>query len=240
MQFDTITLLIWTTVLLGVRHSLDVDHIAAITDITAAEPDKRRSLLSSFGYVTGHGAVTFILGAIAYSIGMSLPSGFEVIMEKVVGSTLVVLAAAVLYSAIRHRDGSKVLSRWRIFSKISAKITELLGCVKKHNHSPVSEHKHAGEIGFWSSVVIGAIHGIGVESPTQLVFLGSAAALQGSSAGFVVIFLFVFAMMAANMLLAFLLVAGFQSAKHRDKFFLLLSVASAIFGAYVGFKMLLC
>ncbi len=239
MNIDTIYLFAWTTILLGVRHSLDMDHIAAITDITAAESDKKRSLLSSFGYVAGHGAVTFVLGALAYAVGMSLPSGFEEIMEKVVGSTLVILAIAVMYSAIRYRDGSKVLSRWRVFSKIWANISALITRLSGHKHTHGQTQKHGGDIGFWGSLTIGAIHGIGVESPTQLVFLGSAAALQGSSIGLAVIFLFVFAMMAANMLLAVLLVTGFQSAKHRDRLFLILSIASASFGAYIGINMLL-
>ncbi|MBC7997386.1 MAG: hypothetical protein IAF58_05565 [Leptolyngbya sp.] len=237
MNIETISLLTSAIILLAVRHSLDLDHVVAITDITAAERNKRRALMSSFGYVSGHGAVTFVLGGIAYTIGISLPDEFEAVMEKIVGGTLVILAAAVLYSTIRYRDGTKIMSGWRFFSLLSTKIFRLSEKAGTHKNG-AHKHKPDGKVGFLSSVIIGAIHGIGVESPTQMAFLGSAATLQSPSIGFVAILLFVFTVMVANMSLAILLVTGFQSAKHKNSLFLFLSVASAAFGAYVGIKML--
>jgi hypothetical protein len=81
-------------------------------------------------------------------------------MGKIVGATLVVLAVAVLYAAIRYRDGSKVLSRWRIFSKISAKISTALGRITGQNHGKITDRK----------LVLTKIHKMLKEGGTLAVF----------------------------------------------------------------------
>ena len=49
----------------GFRHGIDWDHIAAITDITSSQEDRRRSILYGTLYVGGHAAIVFALGVIA-------------------------------------------------------------------------------------------------------------------------------------------------------------------------------
>lgn len=221
--------LLWTALLLGLRHSLDLDHVAAITDICAAETDKRRGLIYSFGYSIGHAVVVLVLGVVALSLGFVLPPGVEAIMGKIVGVTLLLLALAVLYTAVRYRSSDKVMSRWRIIASLTRRLSR--------KHQSTSDGQTNTSLGFWGSTIVGVLHGIGVESPTQLIVLTSAASFSWMT-GMFSIGCFVGGMILANMGLAMLVVLGFQSAQRQKTVFLLLSIISALFGAYMGISLL--
>ena len=55
--------------LFGFRHGIDWDHIAAITDITSSQDDRRKSLEFGTLYALGHALVVLSLGWIAIVIG---------------------------------------------------------------------------------------------------------------------------------------------------------------------------
>ncbi|MBY0548532.1 MAG: hypothetical protein K2W95_14780 [Candidatus Obscuribacterales bacterium] len=243
-MFESGLVLLWTALLLGLRHSFDMDHVAAITDICAAETDRRRGLLYSFGYSAGHALIVLILGVAAMALGLVLPPGLEAIMGKVVGVTLLLLAAAVLYSALRYRSAEKLLSRWRIL----AGLMRWLVSRHSHKHDKKASHTHESHaandtpastrVGFWGSAVIGVLHGLGVESPTQLVILTSAASVSWAL-GLSTVLIFASGILVANMALALVVVTGFQSAKRQQLVFMALSIISALLGVYMGVSLLM-
>src|SRR5881398_948216 len=94
--------LVLTALGLGFAHGIDWDHLAAITDITSSQDERRESLLYGTLYALGHALVILMLGALAIVAGDSLPSGVDNVMERVVGVTLLVLGVYVFYSLIRH------------------------------------------------------------------------------------------------------------------------------------------
>ncbi|HYT77880.1 MAG TPA: hypothetical protein VEQ37_01190, partial [Actinomycetota bacterium] len=51
--------------LFGFRHGIDWDHIAAITDITSSQEERRQALVFGTLYALGHALVVFMLGMIA-------------------------------------------------------------------------------------------------------------------------------------------------------------------------------
>src|SRR5579864_7448184 len=87
----------------GFRHGIDWDHIAALTDITSSQTDRRRSMWFATLYALGHGLVVFGLGFGAIVLAQRLPSGVDTFMERFVGATLIILAVYVLYALVRHR-----------------------------------------------------------------------------------------------------------------------------------------
>jgi high-affinity nickel-transport protein len=99
---------------LGFQHGIDWDHIAAITDITSSQDDRRESLLYGTLYVLGHALVIMVLGGLAILAGQSLPKGIDGVMTRVVGVTLLVLGVYVFYSLIRHGRDFKLRSRWML------------------------------------------------------------------------------------------------------------------------------
>src|SRR5947209_11308003 len=85
-----------TGFLLGCRHGLDWDHIAAITDLTATDSvqghhRRRRSLGLAFWYCVGHRLVIALLGLAVAVLGLALPPGVDRVFEFVVGGTLLAL-----------------------------------------------------------------------------------------------------------------------------------------------------
>src|SRR5438093_12836833 len=73
--------------LFGFRHGIDWDHIAAITDITSSQEERRQALLFGTLYALGHALVVFTLGMIAVVVGKKLPEGVDTAMTRVVGVT---------------------------------------------------------------------------------------------------------------------------------------------------------
>ncbi len=231
VQLDSV--LLWATFLLGLRHSLDVDHLAAITDISAAQTTRRGAILGGLGYALGHVGIVFVLGGLALWLGFSLPTSLATVMEKLVGVTLLVLAVAVLYSAIKLRDEGKIISRWRLLFGFARKIRA------RFSRNKVTKENELDDLGFFGCCLIGVLHGIGVESPTQLLALGSAAAIGNLAVGMTLISVFSIGMVLSNMGIACVSIFGFQNARRRKTIFFVLSLISAILSAAIGIKLLL-
>src|ERR671935_2447970 len=106
--------IVLTALWLGFQHGIDWDHIAAITDITSSQDDRRESLLFGTLYALGHALVILVLGALAILAGESLPKGINNVMTRVVGVTLLILGVYVFYSLIRHGRDFRLRSRWML------------------------------------------------------------------------------------------------------------------------------
>ena len=100
-----------TALSLGLRHGVDIDHIAAILDMAgtsaaenqgAAKPHKLRALLSDLKlplfYVLGHGLMVIVLGLAALGFGAVIPEWVDKVMERTVGVTLLLLSIYLIYS----------------------------------------------------------------------------------------------------------------------------------------------
>jgi high-affinity nickel-transport protein len=98
----------------GFRHGIDWDHIAAITDITGSQDDRRRALSLGTLYVLGHALVVFALGILAIVVGDRLPQGVDEVMGRIVGVTLIALGVYVFVSLIRHGRDFRLRSRWML------------------------------------------------------------------------------------------------------------------------------
>src|SRR5918996_1138617 len=98
----------------GFRHGIDWDHIAAITDITSSQEDRRESLLFGTLYVLGHALVVLVLGILAIVAGDRLPQGLDEFMGRLVGVTLLVLGVYVIISLVRHGREFRLRSRWML------------------------------------------------------------------------------------------------------------------------------
>jgi high-affinity nickel-transport protein len=226
--------ILWTALLLGLRHSLDVDHLAAIADIAGAQTTRRSSFWGCTAYAVGHAGIVLLLGSAALLLSLQIPAQFGAVMEKVVGVTLLFLAGAILVSALRFKQHGKLVSRWRILHDLASK---LLSFLRGKNSSKPDQPQD--DLSFSGCLTIGVLHGVGVESPTQILALGSAMALGSPALGLLLVALFVAGMIVSNMAIAILAIYGFQSARQRQVVFLVLSLISAVFSAVIGVTLLL-
>src|SRR4051812_9706831 len=99
---------------LGFRHGMDWDHLAALADLTSYGATSRRRIGLATMYAIGHAAVVFALGIAAIVLGASLPDGVDAFMERIVGATLVLLGAWMLFSLARHGRRFRLQSRWML------------------------------------------------------------------------------------------------------------------------------
>lgn len=225
--------LFFSSFLLGVRHGMDWDHIAAISDITGTIKEKNRNFILGTLYALGHSLVLIILGFTAVFIGISLPDWVDKIMTPVVGITLIMLGFWLVSSMIVHGKNYKMKSRWMmvfaLVNKIYAKIHQKISHKHTHPHLPIP-HTYGPKTAF----AVGMIHGVGAETPTQILLFISAAGAGGSLIGLLLVFAFVFGLVLSNSMIIVISVTGFGQAQSHPNFRLFIGWATAIFSFIVG------
>lgn len=273
-----------TVFLSGLRHGIDLDHLAAISDITSSQLDRRRSLFLASLYALGHALVLMILGVLAVVAGRRIPAALDSIMGRMIGFTLVVLGLYVIYSLIRYGRDFRLRSRWMlVLSGVRRSLLWLKGrrqpehveIVHVHDHAGDGHHPHdpsvgpAGietgtaavavktvhahphkhvapmpsdpftEYGVWTSFGIGMIHGVGAETPTQVLLFATAAGVAGGAAGVVLLSVFVLGLFLANTAVAIAASLGFNTGKRLPVVFMALAGLTAVSSLTVGMLYLL-
>src|SRR3984893_16325754 len=87
--------------MLGFRHGLDYDHIAAISDISSIQSKPRDAMRYGLLYVGGHATNVAVLGSAAIVFRLSLPAASDRWAERLVGITLLVLGLYVFGTFFR-------------------------------------------------------------------------------------------------------------------------------------------
>jgi hypothetical protein len=246
--------LLFTATGLGFRHGIDWDHIAAITDIVGSQDSARRSFGYATLYYVGHGLVVGGLGVLAIVGGARLPAGFDRAMERVVGVTLMALGVFVLVSLIRDGRDFRMRSRWmlvftalrrarRRFSRRPARVAAGgigVGAVDLAHPGHHSAHHASGDgdpfgtYGMATSLTVGMLHGVGAETPTQVLLLVAAAGAGGSGPGLVLLGAFLLGLFGSNTLVAAASTFGFLGASRNFAVYATVSVLTGIASLAVG------
>jgi hypothetical protein len=108
----------------------------------------------------------------------------------------------------------------------------------RHKH----RHRHVVDLpadplptyGAFSAVGIGMLHGVGAETPTQLVIFAGAAGVAGIWSGLLVLSAFLVGLLAANTAVAAAAAFGFVGATRRVRLYLALSVVAAVCSLAIG------
>ena len=114
------TALLFLGFLLGVRHALEADHVAAVAALATRSASLANTMRVAAAWGAGHTAALLGFGAILLGLDASLPQRASGALETAVGVMLIVL-------------GADVLRRWR------RKRIHLHG----HRHDDGSHHLHA-------------------------------------------------------------------------------------------------
>jgi high-affinity nickel-transport protein len=266
--------------LFGFRHGIDWDHLAAITDITSSQEDRRLAVLYGTIYALGHALVVFVIGTIAIVIGEELPAGVDAVMGRIVGFTLIVLGVFVFVSLIRHGREFRMRSRWMLlfsgvrgaYRKIQSRrapdpdghphdpgdpihVHEVDGehlAVAVADDLPVSQwhhghhgrpghhhHKHPEPDAFMNyggrtAFVVGMLHGIGAETPTQVLIFATAVGAGGKATGEAVLVTFLVGLLASNSLITFGSAFGFLRASKNWAVYVTIAVLTGVFSLVIG------
>jgi high-affinity nickel permease len=231
----SLVLLFATSWLLGFRHGIDWDHIAAITDIVSGQRRPWRAVQYGSMYALGHSTIILAFGLAAIVLGLSLPPWTDTIMEHVVGFTLLLLGIWVLGTVVREGKAFRLRSRWMLLIEAIKQSLSWL-CRSEHQHPVPHESTSYGRR---SCFALGLLHGAGAETPTQVLLFATAAGVGGAGTGSLVLLLFVLGLLICNSLLSLLASLGFRSARHHVLFSLSLGVITGVFSSIVGVFFLL-
>ena len=255
--------LIVSSLLLGLRHGIDWDHIAAITDIAATQESPRRGFILGIIYAFGHGVVVLSIGVVVIVAGRGIPDSVDALFGRIVGWTLILLGLYLLYSLIVNRDGFRMQSRWML---VIGTVRRLVSWIRRPDevehehehaafdihHSPGDEHRsdaevpvhshrhtHGPDAGFGNygnsvSFGVGMLHGVGAETPTQVVTFLAAGRAGGTSGGITVLVVFLIGLFVANGIISWLFSYGFQATGRRRSIQMVLGGFTAVASLIVG------
>lgn len=280
---------------LGLRHGVDWDHIAAISDLSGTASDRRRGFALSMTYAIGHGAVVFILGTFAILFGLAIPDSLDVWMGRVVGLTLIMLGGWILLELARRGRDFRLRSRWMLvidgtFSGLRRVRNGLTGrsITVEHDHdhehvdnehraAPAHDHSHVGaevsapvavahtpggwrnwrertghshshshthelalpdtpeaSYGHGTATGIGMLHGVGIESPTQIAIFVASSAATGVGFGFMLLGAWVLGLIVANAVLALIAGAGLLNAERSFPVYATIAVVISVLSIALG------
>ncbi len=223
-------------------------HVAVPTDgatlvLPAAMPltrrrlveDQRRSVGLGSLYAFGHAAVVIGLGLAALIFGAILPSWIDPIMGRVVGVTLVLLGVWVLYSAygyVRHGSTFRLRSRWMLaFDSVRYGWRWFGARIHGHHHV---EPLEASSYGAKTAFTVGAIHGIGAETATQVLLIAALGGAAGSGLGVPMLFAFVAGLLISNTVIVLISATGFVASQTRQRLYVAVGVVAGVFSLIVG------
>jgi hypothetical protein len=252
----------------GFRHGIDWDHIAAITDITGSQEDRRRALLFGTLYVLGHALVVLALGILAIVAGDRLPQGVDELMGRVVGVTLIVLGVYVVVSLIRHGRDFRLRSRWMLVFAgvrkgvrwVRRRVAASAGTVRAgsggvavaegtppslwhhghhgrpghHHHDRPESDEDVPNYGRGTAFGVGMIHGVGAETPTQVLIFLTAAGAGGPVVGTLVLATFIVGLVASNSVITVGSSLGYLQASRNFALYAAVAVLTAVFSLVVG------
>jgi high-affinity nickel permease len=217
---------------LGFRHGFDYDHIAAISDITSVEPSRSNGMRMGLVYVLGHASTVAALGGAVIVFQRSLPPRIDTWAERAVGLTLLLLGVYVLGTLLRQ--GAAFVPRSRA-SLLLGGFRWLSWQVKRVFNPAVGKPGNARENYNRKSVfLIGVIHGLGAETPSQLLLFLLAANLGGLTRGFLGLAMFLAGLLLMNTLMTASAVGVFGASAAKPRLMRFVVALTATYSLIVG------
>lgn len=186
-------------------------------------------------YALGHATMVVLLGIAAIAFAAILPAWVDPILERVVGVTLVLLGAWVLFSvvqAIREGGELRLRSRWMlVFDLVRYGWGLLQARVHGHEHRPTA---HATQYGPRTAYAVGVIHGIGAETGSQALLLAGVAGATGTGAAILILLAFTLGLILANTLVAVVSATGFIGAQRTHQIYTALGLVVGVASLWIG------
>jgi ABC-type nickel/cobalt efflux system permease component RcnA len=215
------------SVLLGLRHASDPDHLAAVTTLIASEKERSRvGKAGTMGFLwgLGHGTTLVLVGLPLVLLNQYLPEVVGKIAEFAIGCIIMLLAVRLLirwrrglYHAHAHRHEGGEEHR------------------HVHSHAEDGAHEHAHGVPKrtpLSSYGVGLVHGIGGSGGLTLLLL-STISDKVQATGALLLFAAGTAISMALLSTAFgLVIAGGPVARNFERVAPVLGVLSIAFGAW--------
>src|SRR2546426_597181 len=185
-------------------------------------------------YALGHASVVVALGVLALLVGAILPKWIDPILEKVVGATLVLLGAWVLYSVVQYARGRgefRMRSRWMLVFDVARDAWDRVQArIHGHEHTPSA---HSTQYGPRTAFGVGMIHGVGAETGSQALLLAGVASVTGVT-GVVILLAFVVGLLISNTLVAVVSASGFIGAQRMQTVYVVVGALAGTASLAIG------
>ncbi len=214
--------------LLGFRHGVDYDHVAAIADLTGTARRPTQAVGVAILYGLGHATIVTVLGAASVWFGMVLPKGSDQVLEGAVGCTLIVLGAYVLSAIVRDPRHARPATRFELVRRASRWLNARV--IRRTSPDPAAIDPPGGRAAF----TVGIIHGIGAETPTQLGLFVLSAGAGGWGGGLICVLAFAVGLLAMNTLMAIASAGMFHLSNLRGTIYRGVMIATGAYSIVVG------
>jgi ABC-type nickel/cobalt efflux system permease component RcnA len=168
--------------LMGMRHALEADHLAAVATLATRSRGVRGTILRGVVWGLGHTLTLGLVGGICLLLGTAVPERLAQALELAVGVMLVVLGAEVLWRIHRrrvhlhvHRHGDGTVH------------------LHAHSHTPAEahdpgHHHHPHPEGVSGrALVVGMVHGLAGSAALVLLALSGAGSF-GAGLAYIALF----------------------------------------------------
>lgn len=151
---------------LGLRHALDADHLAAVSTFVTEERSLWRASLIGVSWGVGHTAALLIFGLAVAAFRLTLTPRLSQVLEFIVGCMLVALGTNVLYKLVKS-------------GALHAHAHQHDGVEHKHLHlhvgEPQHEHRHVHRtlrLG-GRPFMVGVVHGLAGTAALMMLVVGA-------------------------------------------------------------------
>lgn len=158
--------------LIGMRHALEADHVAAVASMITGNQTLRGTIRQGVAWGAGHTITLFLFGSIVIMMDSVMPKNLAQGLELVVGIMLIFLGGSVIHRVIRDR----------VHFHTHCHTT---GDTHFHAHShrgeashELSPHKHRHEKQFpFRALIVGLVHGMAGSAMLILITLETVKSL---------------------------------------------------------------
>jgi high-affinity nickel permease len=153
--------------LLGAKHALDADHLAAILTIASENRSFRRSSMIGLFWGIGHTIVLLLMGMAVLFFKLAIPQEWTKLFEAGVGAMLVALGISVGIRVWREQ--------WHVHLHGHPE-----GPTHRHLHSHRAGEEHAHGHRFrleYKSLAVGMVHGLAGSAAVLLLVLATVPSL---------------------------------------------------------------
>ena len=166
---------------LGFAHSLDPDHVVAVSTLLCNNKSIRKSITSATVWGVGHSTVLFIIGLLVLTLSVVIPQSVLRLFDSAAGVLLIILGALVIRPLIAERIRPNQINHEHTHSH-----------QQTHPHSHPHDHtkdNHHGHAHLHKSALTGALQGLGGSAALMLVTLSTV-----NSVGVGLVFICLFGM----------------------------------------------
>jgi len=167
---------IWTTLalgfVLGLRHALDADHLAAVSTFASEEKSLLRSSMIGVSWGMGHTAALLVFGLAVAAFRLALTPRLAQVLEFIVGLMLIGLGANVLFKLWK---GSALHAHAHSHDGVEHKHLHVHVAEPRHEHPHQHQHRTLRLGG--RPFMVGVVHGLAGTAALMMLVVGTLPSL---------------------------------------------------------------